>query len=264
VYAPVVAQALIRIDQAANTTPNGVAGVSRDDILLAEQVTVRNGNTNGVRSRRWVLEPAFGSSAVLSSTDGEAPTFTPDVHGTYRIKLSVNGGLDVNSDSDEVDVRSVIVRDPSGKRIPATKEEAEANYPVSPGVFNDEGWKPDIAAYLMALDNRLSDPYEITVNAGSQETFEVRLPDNMNECVLQYMRVEAANSTDTTVRISTDDNGYAWEHFDPSVSPGAVHLQNVTICNNSTPLTDHKFRVQVANNDVQSADYQIWIRVKAT
>lgn len=38
VYAPVVAQALIRIDQAANTTPNGVAGVSRDDILLAEQI----------------------------------------------------------------------------------------------------------------------------------------------------------------------------------------------------------------------------------
>ena len=263
-YAPAVAQALIRIDQSANTIPNGVAGVSRDDSLINQLVTVRNGNTNGVRSRRWVLEPEYGKKAVLSSSDGEAPTFMPDAYGTYRIKLSVNGGLDINSTDDEVDERAVIVLDPSGKRVPATNEKAESNYPVSPGVFNKEGWKPSVHAHLMALDNRKTDPYEISVDAMGNDSFEVQLPDNMTECVLQYMRVEAADSDDTTIRINTDDNGYVWENFNPSVSPGATHLQNITICNNAAPLSDHKFQVQVSNNAATPADYQIWIRVKAT
>lgn len=76
-----MASASIRIDQPLNPVPNGVPGISRDDIAIGRPVIVRNGNTNGVRTRRWKLDPAYGSAVSLSSTDGEAPTFTPDVPG---------------------------------------------------------------------------------------------------------------------------------------------------------------------------------------
>lgn len=260
-----VASASIRIDQAANPIPNGVAGYSRDDIILSSLVTLRNGNANGVRTRRWVLEAPLESAAILSSTDGEAPTFTPDVYGTYLVKLSVNGGLDMGADGDEVDERAVIVRDPAGHRFPATKEAAQANYQIAPGVFNKEGWSPDLRRMLRSYDNRGGAAIEVSVAAGMTEDVEVTLPDDMDEGILQYMQVSAAASGDTTIRLLAGTNVVLnWQNFDPSVAAGARWYTLTSIMDYNLGLTDHKFTLQVTNNDAAPADYRIWLRVKAS
>lgn len=259
-YARAVASALIRIDQPLNTVPNGVAGYTRDDILLGRPVIVKNGNANGVRTRRWILETPFGSAVSLSTTDGEAPTFTPDVVGTYRVLLSVNAGGE-----GETDVRDVIVRDPAGHRFPATKEAAEANYQIAPGVFNKEGWKPDLQRLLMSYDNRGQAAIEVTVAGGDAENILVTLPDNMDEGVLQYLRIYAAGNTDSSLGISTPTaQVLTWPNFDPSDGTGAKWLTNVSIINDDAGLVAHQFTIRVVNNEAFSSDYEIWLRVKAT
>lgn len=264
-YTWTVAEAKIRIDQAANSIPVGVPSVSRDDILLGQVVSVRNGSTNGVRTRRWVLSPPADSAAVLSSTDGEAPTFTPDVFGTYLIKLSVNTGLDLGVNGDEVDEIAVIVRDPAGHRFPATSEAAQANYQTAPGVFNKEGWKPDLQRMLQSYDNRGQTPIELTVGAGDTEQIAVALPDNMDEGVLQYLRVLSSTSSDTTLRVLADSvECLSWQNFDALTPPGARYMQNVSIINDNDGLPDHEFILELTNNDGAPSDYQIWLRVKAT
>lgn len=255
-----MASASIRIDQAANPLPTGVAGHARDDLILGSLVTLRNGNTNGVRKRRWSLERPLDSSALLSSTDGEAPTFIPDVVGTYLVRLAVNEGLE-----GEVDERAAIVRDPAGHRFPATTEAAQANYQIAPGVFNREGWSPDLRRMLRSYDNRGGAALEVSVAAGGTEEVEVTLPSDMDEGILQYMQVYAAASGDTTIRILADTHEVmAWPNFDPSVVTGARWHQLVSIFDAALGLTDHKFKIEVTNNDAAPADYQIWLRVKAS
>jgi len=257
-----VASALIRIDQAANPVPNGVAGISRDDIVLGSIVTVRNSSTSGVRSRRWVLDRPFNSAAVLSTTTGEAPTFVPDVVGTYLIKLSVNGGLDMGEDGDEVDKRSVIVRDAAGHRHPATEEGAESNYQIAPGLFNTEGWSPDLRRMLQAYDNRDGDPLTVTVAAGGTENLAVVLPDNMDEGVLQYMLIQAT-SADSTIRIYANAVlVLVLTNIDAS-SGYRIHY-HVTIADDAAGLTNHTFTIEVTNNSGASSDYEFYMRVKAT
>jgi hypothetical protein len=253
-----MASASIRIDQPLNPIPNGVPGISRDDIALGRPVIVRNGNANGVRSRRWKLDPAYGSTVSLSSTDGEAPSFTPDVPGTYLISLAVNAGGE-----GEVNKLAIIVKDPAGHRDPHTNEGAEANYQIAPGVFNKEGWSPAIRRKLAAFDNRGQAAIEITVAAGSFEEVDVTLPENMDEGVLQFIKVVAADSTDSSIAINTPAGSIlTWLNFDPSTA--ARYYQNVSIMNDELGLVDHKFTMRVINDDAQSADYEIWMRIKAT
>lgn len=255
-----MASALIRIDQPLNPIPIGVPGIARDDIVVGRPVIVNVANKNGVRTRRWVLEPAYGSAVALSSTDGEAPTFTPDVDGTYLIKLSVNAGGE-----GEVSRLAIIVRDPAGHRFPATTEAAEANYQIAPGQFNTEGWKPDVQRMLQSFDNRGRAPLEVTVAAGDTEQIEVVLPDNMDEAVLQYLLVFAPDSSDSTVLILAGGvQVLELANIDASGAPGYRYLQNVSIINDAAGLTAHTFFIRITNNDAAPADYQVYLRVKAT
>src|SRR5690606_10675694 len=68
---------------------------------------------------------------------------TPDVVGTYRLRLTVNNGA-----RGETDVRVAIVRDSEGLRIPAAGEGEEANYPIGDGTLNDQGYWPDLSRLL--------------------------------------------------------------------------------------------------------------------
>jgi len=159
-----MATASIRIDQSTHTTtPIGVVGRARDDLEIAEQVTLRNGDDSGVYSWRWVLlARPTGSTAALSNPIAATATFTPDIVGTYRVRLTVNEGL-----LGEVDTTVAVVRDPDGLRIPAAGETTEANWLIG-GSPNERGWHPDMEAYLaflktytaqFVLDNIITDTF---------------------------------------------------------------------------------------------------------
>lgn len=139
-----MASALIRIDQAANPQPAGVAGRARNDLLLGQPVTLRNGDDTDVNRHIWtMLDVPIGSSATLSSTSAPVVTFVPDVEGSYRVQLVVNDGV-----SGERDIRIAAVEDALGLRYAATGERApEANWLVG-GSPNEDGWGKDTEEIL--------------------------------------------------------------------------------------------------------------------
>lgn len=161
--------AQIRIDQPAHpTTPIGVPGRSRDDIVLGATVQLRNADDTGVRSHRWQIldQPDLGAPDLLSNPQTAAPTFTPNAEGTYRLRLSVDEGR-----TGQVDTRTVVVRTARGTRIPAAGERDESNW-IDPdtGLPNARGWKPDM---LLSLSRAVS----ATVNLAENATHAVAVTD---------------------------------------------------------------------------------------
>lgn len=142
-------QAQIVIDQA--TLGPGQPGVSRDDGVLAQVVTLRNYDNTNISSIaggwNWEMEVPRGSAATLSTPGSAVTTFTPDVDGTYIITLRVNQGLKSN----QIATLLFAVRDSGGFRYPGQGEAAQANwnsiYTLAP---NTTGWWEDLIRILRA------------------------------------------------------------------------------------------------------------------
>jgi len=134
-------------------TQDGITGqpaLSRDDIVTGLPVTLSNANDNGVRSWRWVLvsRPRF-STAALTNVVNAQPQFTPDVVGSYLIRLTVNDGFEGEIDEILVAVRNppvTIGAETFQTRYIASQEATEANWTVDfgPGPEpNTTGWWAD-------------------------------------------------------------------------------------------------------------------------
>jgi hypothetical protein len=137
--------ASIRIDQPANpTTPVGQPGRARDDLILGLPVVVSNSSDTDVV--RWVwalLDVPLGSTAVLSGTTSPQVTFTPDVAGSYLVRLMVNDGL-----VGQIDLKVAAVRNSLGHRYPATAETSSSvNWPGN----DEKGWGKDAEQILRGL-----------------------------------------------------------------------------------------------------------------
>lgn len=145
-----MASASIRIDQAANPIPNGVAGRSRDDIVAGAAVVLQNTDNTGVQSWRWrIVSRPPSSTASLTDPSAASPSFTPDVEGTYLIELIINEGRTASERQRRI---AAIRQDINGElcRIPAARETNEANWLIG-GVENEDGWQPDMTQLLTAL-----------------------------------------------------------------------------------------------------------------
>lgn len=126
-------QALIQI--------NGTTG-SNDNLPIGVLVQLNNLGNGGELTYLWsLLDIPAGSTAVLSSTSVQNPTFTPDVEGTYLIQVIVNESLS-SQESDEAIVGIRYLK--SNQRAPAAGEEVEDG---------SAGWKPAVNAQLAELDN---------------------------------------------------------------------------------------------------------------
>lgn len=140
-----MATASIRIDQPLHpTTPVGQPGRARDDLQLALPVVMRNADDTDVTRWVWaIVDRPLGSTSTLSSTTSAQATFTPDVAGSYLIRLSVADAL-----AGEVDLKVAAVRTSLGVRYPAAGETAAAvNWPGN----NDLGWAKDAEQVLRGL-----------------------------------------------------------------------------------------------------------------
>lgn len=144
---PFLGAARIVIDQA--TRPPGVAGVSRDDGVTGQVVTLRNADNTNISANTggwlWVLFKPRASAAVLSSPTSPSCTFTPDVDGTYRVELYVN-----EKQKPSQKARAAFaVKSIGGFRYPAQGESIEANwtssYTLAP---NETGWWESIDEIL--------------------------------------------------------------------------------------------------------------------
>lgn len=192
-----MASAAIRIDQLDHsTTPYGVIGRARDDLELDLAVTMRNGDNSGVTGWRWaLLSRPRDSTAVLSNPTAPTVTFTPDVEGSYRVRLTVNGGL-----VGEVATTVAVMRDANGLRIPATEESTEANWLVD-GVPNAGGWWPDVEALLIYLRDGLAEAAALEPRVDALEDADVALAASIAS---EAATRAAAVSSEATTRAAAD------------------------------------------------------------
>jgi hypothetical protein len=146
--------AQITIDQPSGAG-SGTPGESRTDIWLSQQVNLTSSGTGS--SYLWeLLDQPPGSAAVINNPTLVTADITPDVVGTYRFRLTVDGG-----GSGNVTIRIMRVRYTStgvltkrGWALPAVEENDDENNESG----NTRGWAPgwesivsDINAALTTL-----------------------------------------------------------------------------------------------------------------
>ena len=69
----------------------GKAGISRDDLVLNEEITLRNDDNSNITSWQWeFISKPSDSNTILNNKNSTEATFMPDVVGSYLIKLMVN------------------------------------------------------------------------------------------------------------------------------------------------------------------------------
>jgi hypothetical protein len=146
--------ALPTINQGA--LPPGVPGQSRDDLVLGFPVVVSDAGPGPTRA--WqLLDKPDGSAAVLSSGSGPSTQFTPDIEGTYRIQLIVNGGptddhIAYVGAGVQIDLPTWVVGDGQKVRIPAWGERLDFNVKSSPGSgVNTRGWAYEVNQFFRVI-----------------------------------------------------------------------------------------------------------------
>jgi hypothetical protein len=125
----------------ADITINGI-DESDDDMVIDDVVLLNNVNNGGETTFFWqIVDQPPGPDDVLSSTNTQASSFTPQKEGTYLIQLTVNTTL--------VDRKIVGIRQiKSGIRIPAAQETVQAG---------TRGWAQSAGILLQLLDDRAAD-----------------------------------------------------------------------------------------------------------
>jgi len=85
------AQIAIDQDRPGPTVSVGTDGYARNDLWLGRVVHPRSVNTG--TSYAWtLLDKPPGSTAVITSATSQTCAFTPDLAGSYRLELVINGG----------------------------------------------------------------------------------------------------------------------------------------------------------------------------
>jgi len=128
--------AQITINQSGGAGP-GTPGEARKDIWLAQAVQLVSSGTGSTFLWELLDKPA-SSVATLSTPTASSSGFTPDQVGTYRVRLSVDGGGAGNVVTLVIRVRytSTGVLTRRGWAMPAVEEfDTENNYGG-----NDRGW----------------------------------------------------------------------------------------------------------------------------
>lgn len=260
-----MAAANIVIYQAANPTPAGTAGRARDDLLAGSVCILSNQSNAGVYRHRWeLLDRPEGSSAGIFNPGSPTPTITPDVPGTYRVRLTVNTGKRGPDGSDgEVQIRSLIVRDAAGFRPPAIRERVEeSNFSIGGGFLNEAGDLHEFRRRMKASDNR-ADGVQYNIAGGGQQAFDIDWP--LPDAHLVYLEVTTLASTDTDIEITADaayTHGLLLSTVD-ATSGYIVRSPTLITRPSGAGLEGGKIYFRFTNNDGAADDYDIRWRIQA-
>lgn len=180
-----MAGAVIIADQPAGAG-NGVAGVARNDLWRNKAVNLSIG-VGGNTTYLWeLLDVPPGSAATLSTPTAPTSSFTPDVIGTYRVRLTVNGGGNGNVQTRVYRVRfsPTGTLEQRGWAYPAVDEtKEEANYDG-----NTRGWAE--ALYSILEDARLNAFDAATLPTPSGTQYAVLMEDPGGSLVFQQITAE--------------------------------------------------------------------------
>lgn len=134
-------QALISINAVnGSNPPNGTA------LVINTLVNLDNVNTGGELTYLWeFLDRPEGSAAAFSNPAVQAPTFTPDVEGSYLIKLTVNRTLATEATNTVV---AAVAQRRTNHRIPAAGETRETS--------TTRGWALAVNRLMKLVDTGLT------------------------------------------------------------------------------------------------------------
>lgn len=179
----------------------GAAGVSRDDLVVDEEVTLENADDTGARTWRWrLVDRPPTSSAVIAAPTAPSATFTPDVPGSYLVELAIDEGQ-----AGQVDRRVCAVREDlfgTLVRVPAAGEDNEANWDS-----NGRGWTPDVELWLRTLAEAIA---EIDVELDPDSVTNTHLA-NMAGCTFKG---RGPNSTGDPQDIATANGQWVGRRAD--------------------------------------------------
>ena len=185
--------ASIVINQVAK--PAGSPSVSREDLDLGVSVALSNFDNTGVISWAWLLvSRPPGSAAVLTSLVNPTTSFTPDVRGSYLIRLTVSDGVTSDTDARIAAVETLYL----GMRIPAISERDEFNA--------TSGWAGALHTAFTTIDGyaptyrKTADGYE-ELHYTNDMGQELRLSDKG----YTYVILRAPNGF--RFKLSVDNNG---------------------------------------------------------
>lgn len=130
---------------------NGTVG-SDLALPLGVAVTLSNDNVGDESSYTWELaSKPSGSAAVLSSATAASPTFTPDLDGSYLVRLRV----DANESTEDADgVVAAVPLAATGLRPPAQRERGESD--TAAGRTAGDGWSPEIIALVRFVNDHVA------------------------------------------------------------------------------------------------------------
>jgi len=127
-----------------------VTGAGRNNLVISETVTLTDAEpANSGASYQWVfVTKPIGSSAVIITPAAPTATFVPDVTGSYRVKVTVNGLFTTT--------KTIAVPLPvTGARIPG-KDETDVAPNNYDGGGNTEGWHEAETVFMRAVDAALA------------------------------------------------------------------------------------------------------------
>lgn len=123
----------------------GSPGQGRDDLVVGETVSLEDTEVLNVgASYSWVFEDIpIGSSTILQNPLTATPFFIPDITGSYRVRVTVNG-------TDTAFEIFAVPLPNSGGRIPSFEE--EEGYDEA---GNMKGWHEAMTVFMRSVDSLL-------------------------------------------------------------------------------------------------------------
>lgn len=136
-------QALIRMNGVSGSNPpNGTP------LVLGASVVLTNLGTGGELTYLWeLLDKPEGSLSSIASASSANTSFTPDVEGTYLVKLSVNRTLPTERTDTQI---ASVAQIRTGQRIPAAGETIQSD--------SVRGWALAVNRLLKLVDSMRADP----------------------------------------------------------------------------------------------------------
>jgi hypothetical protein len=137
------ATAAIIINQSGK--PAGLPSTSRDDLDLGTSVALSNNDNVGITSWAWeFISKPPGSAAVLLTPTTSVSSFTPDIRGSYFIRLTISDGLSTDIDERIAAVKTSYL----DIRIPAAEEKTEFDSTI--------GWATAMHSAFITIDGSLN------------------------------------------------------------------------------------------------------------
>jgi hypothetical protein len=138
------------IVQTTQATPGaGTPGEGRDDLVIGELVTVSDTEAAnaGASYTSQLLDVPVGSSTVLANELTASPSFTPDVTGSYFLRMTATIGGE-SATSEEI---YAVPLPTTGSRIPSFRETLQFD-----AAGNAVGWHQALTVFMRAVDTALA------------------------------------------------------------------------------------------------------------